>query len=56
MEISEYQQFSELFDKDIYKAIDLNKAVKDRIVVGGPAPETVKKHVEEVKKFLEKID
>ena len=56
MEISEYQQFSELFDKDIYQAIDLNKAVKDRIVVGGPAPETVKKHVEEVKKFLEKID
>ena len=56
MEISEYQQFSELFDKDIYKEIDLNKAVKDRIVVGGPAPETVKKHVEEVKKFLEKID
>ena len=56
IEISEYQQFSELFAKDIYKAIDLNKAVKDRIVVGGPAPETVKKHVEEVKKFLEKID
>ena len=51
--IDEYKQFSDLIDEDIYEYIDLKKAVCDRTVVGGPAPETVKKHVEEIKKFLE---
>ena len=53
--IDEYKQFSDLIDEDIYEYIDLKKAVCDRTVVGGPAPETVKKHVEEIKKFLETI-
>lgn len=50
--VDEYKKFSELFDADIYEFIDLKKAVNDRTVVGGPAPETVKKHVEVIKEFL----
>ncbi len=50
--VDEYKKFSELFDDDIYKYIDLSKAVNDRTVVGGPAPETVKKHVQMIKEFL----
>ena len=52
LSLDEYKKFSELFDKDIYEYIDLNKAVSDRTVVGGPAPETVKSHVEAIKEFL----
>ncbi len=50
--VDEYKKFSELFDADIYEFIDLKKAVNDRTVVGGPAPETVKKHVLIMKEFL----
>lgn len=55
MNLSEYQDFSKLFDSDIYQSIDLKKAVKDRTVIGGPVPDTVKKHVEVVKEFLKNI-
>ena len=50
--ISEYKKFSDLFDEDFYEYIDLKKAVNDRTVVGGPAPKTVKKHVNIIKEFL----
>ena len=50
--ISEYKKFSDLFDEDVYEYIDLKKAVNDRTVVGGPSPETVKKHVNIIKEFL----
>lgn len=50
--LDEYKKFSELFDEDIYEYIDLKKAVNDRTVVGGPAPETVREHVKLIKEFL----
>lgn len=50
--LDEYKKFSELFDEDIYEYIDLKKAVNDRTVVGGPAPETVRDHVKLIKEFL----
>ncbi len=53
LSIEEYKDFSSLFEEDIYQAIDLKKAVCDRTVVGGPAPDTVKNHVEKIKEYLE---
>ena len=50
--LDEYKKFSELFDEDIYEYIDFKKAVNDRTVVGGPAPETVREHVKLIKEFL----
>ena len=50
--IQEYKKFSELFEEDIYQYIDLKKAVGDRNVIGGPAPLTVKQHIEKIKQFL----
>ena len=44
-----YRKESELFDKDVYEAIDLITCVKGRNVVGGPAPQAVKKHIEQIK-------
>jgi argininosuccinate lyase len=39
--LDEYQKYSELFDGDIYDAIDLKNCVYRRNVAGGPAPEAV---------------
>lgn len=39
--LAEYQEFSDLFDADIYDAIDLKNCVYRRNVAGGPAPEAV---------------
>lgn len=47
--IDEYKQMNNSFDKDIYEAIDLKNCVISRNVEGGPAPQQVKKRIEELK-------
>lgn len=47
--LEDYRKESGLFDKDVYEAIDLIACVKGRNVVGGPAPQAVKKHIEQIK-------
>lgn len=47
-----YQSFHELFQEDIYHAVSLETCVNNRNVVGGPAPETVKKSIEMMKNQL----
>lgn len=39
--IEEYKAVCELFDEDVYTAINLEKCVKDRTCLGAPAPENV---------------
>lgn len=51
LSIGEYKNLSELFDNSIYESIDLINCVKLRNVPGGPAPEQVKKHIEEIKRI-----
>ena len=46
--IEEYRAFSPVFDDDVYAAIDLLTCVRQRSIPGGPAPETVKKQIEDV--------
>ena len=43
--IEEYKSFSDTFDTDVYKYIDLNTCVNERKVYGGPAPESVKRQI-----------
>lgn len=50
--LEEYKKISGVFDKDIYKYIDLINCLKSRKVDGGPAPEIVKKHIEYIKKLI----
>ena len=52
LSIEEYKGISEKFEEDIYEYIDLNNCLKARKVEGGPSPETVKKHIEYIKKWL----
>ena len=49
LSIDEYKIYSEKFDKSIYEKIDLVNCLKARKVYGGPAPETVKKQIENIK-------
>ena len=50
--IEEYKAVCDLFEEDVYTAIDLDECVRKRVVKGGPAPECV---LAEVKAMREKI-
>ena len=43
--ISEYQKQSDVFEPDVYDAIDLLTCVRQRKCTGGPAPETVAQQI-----------
>ena len=55
LEIEEYKSFSNEFENDLYDSIDLVNIVNSKNTIGGPAPDTVKKHIEIVEKELFKI-
>lgn len=44
--LEEFKEFSNLFDEDIYEEINIVNCVKKRNVMGGPAPDRVKEHIE----------
>lgn len=46
LSLEEYKNASDLFADDIYEAIALETCVNNRNVIGGPAPDTVKQHIE----------
>ena len=45
MTIAEYRELSELFDEDIYEAVNLETCVKNRISEGGTSPESVRAQI-----------
>ena len=49
-----YRSCSELFDEDLYEAIDLVKCVQTRISLGGPAEASVQMQIDFVKEQLSK--
>ncbi len=51
--IEEYKAVCDLFEEDIYTAIDLDECVKKRTVKGGPSPECVMNEVKSMKKVME---
>ena len=51
--IEDYRSRSELFDIDVYDAINLDTCVNSRISYGGPSPESVKKQIEDVRGALD---
>lgn len=54
--LDEYKSFSDQFEEDIYGAISLETCVKQRKVIGGPAPEIVAAHIEHVKAIQKEMD
>ena len=53
LSIGEYKGFSELFDDDLYAAIDLNNCVEKRISEGGTSKKSVQQQIAYVKERLE---
>jgi len=47
-----YRQFSDLFDADLFDAIDLGKCVQRRISEGGTSVASVEKQIEEIKLWM----
>ena len=47
--LDEYKQFSELFDKDVYEAVDLNTCLNKRTSEGAPSKVSVEKQIKTVK-------
>ena len=53
--LDDYKQQSELFDEEVYKAINLDTCVKERKSYGGPSPESVLLQVKTVRNKLEEL-
>ena len=49
--LDEYKAVCGLFDEGVYDAINLDKCVKDRTSLGGPAPENVRAEVKRVREL-----
>lgn len=52
LSLSEYRQFSRLFEPDIYASIDLLACVHGRNVLGGPAPARVREQITSLVEFI----
>ena len=50
--LDEYQQFSPLFDEELYEAIDLMGCVEKRISEGGTSVSSVEAQIAYVKEML----
>lgn len=51
--LAEYKKICDLFDDGIYTAINLEKCVNDRLVIGGPSKSSVDIQLEYARKFCE---
>jgi len=52
--LEEFKAHSEIFEEDIYEAIDLKTCVRGRNVIGGPSPEEVSRQIAVIEKFIKK--
>ena len=50
--LKNYQKYSDLFDADVYDAIDLTACVEKRISAGGPSVKSVDEQLEYVNKYF----
>lgn len=50
--LDEYKAVSNVFENDVYKAVDLDVCVNGRNVPGGPAKEAVEKQIANLEKFI----
>jgi len=55
VDLDTLKTFNELFEADVYEAIDLKTCVMQRQSLGGPAPNEVARQIENIRKFLGEI-
>lgn len=51
--LEKYRAISEVFEADVYQALDLNTCVNGRRVYGGPAKEAVETQIASIEQFLQ---
>ena len=51
-----YKSFDEVFESDVYQAISLLTCVENRVVDGGPAPQTCQKAIKRMEEKLEALN
>ncbi len=56
LSMEEYKSFSELFDRDVYDAVNLENCVNCRLVYGGPSVESTTRQIGLVKKYVESVN
>ena len=54
--LKDFGAISKTFGADVYDALDLNTCVRERKVIGGPAPEEVKRQIAKIEKFMEQYE
>ncbi len=54
--LKDFGAISKMFAPDVYDALDLNTCVRERKVIGGPAPEEVKRQIAKIEKFMEQYE
>ncbi|MCD8143127.1 MAG: argininosuccinate lyase, partial [Clostridiales bacterium] len=50
--LRDFRAISDLFDSDIYRALELKHCVGERKVYGGPSPEDTTRQIQSVKDFV----
>ena len=54
--LDEYKKVSDVFEEDVYHAIDLATCVAERRSTGGPAPEEVRRQISVIDAFLQESE
>jgi len=54
--LEKYREFSDIFEDDLFTAIDLQTCVDQRKVIGGPAPVAVTAQIAEMEQRIAKLD
>ena len=55
LEMATFKQFSQLIEPDVYQYLDISACVARRKIPGGPAPETVKKALQEGNEWVRRM-
>ncbi|MBE6599485.1 MAG: argininosuccinate lyase [Ruminococcaceae bacterium] len=55
LSMEEYKSFSEMFEDDVYEAVNLENCVNCRLVYGGPSVKSTERQIELVKKYIESV-
>ena len=54
--LDDYKNVSDVFEEDVYHAIDLATCVAERRSIGGPAPEEVRRQISVIEAFLQESE
>ena len=51
--LKDFRAVSQIFDEDVYQALELNTCVNGRKVYGGPSAESVQQQIDHIQTFVQ---